>query len=141
MSTHPITSSEARDLRTLLTAVLDALTLPFDAPDYDERINERTAIARVVARDGLDEGPDRIGWNADWLRSKLAAEQMEANKREKERCRRCRTPFDPSDTAFDGRARHGETPFCRSCVDDCHEGGTEHVCLICDPARYGGEVK
>lgn len=56
-----------------------------------------------------------------------------------DRCARCKWTFDPNDTAFDGRARYRETPYCRSCVDRCHDGGAEHVCVVCDPARYGGE--
>lgn len=138
MSSNPTTSTEARDLRTLLEAVLDALTLDYAADDYDERIKERAGLAKVVVRDGLGE-PDRIGWNADWLRGKLRVEETEAAEREKNRCQRCRTPFNPDDARFDGRARHRDTPHCRSCVDNCREGGTEHVCVICDPARYGGE--
>lgn len=50
-------------------------------------------------------------------------------------CGRCRKPFDPTDTRFDGRARYGETPWCRSCVDNCHESQVEHACPVCDPAR------
>lgn len=132
-------SMEARDLRALLEAVRDALTLDHAVPNYDERIKERAGLAKVVVRDALDEGTDRIGWNADWLPSKLTAEQADADEREKNRCGRCRTAFDPADTAFDGRARHAETPWCRRCIDNCHEGSAEHVCPICDPARYGGE--
>ncbi|MVO84152.1 hypothetical protein GPA10_05045 [Streptomyces sp. p1417] len=54
-------------------------------------------------------------------------------------CAACRTAFDPADSRHDGRARYGLTDHCRRCVDRCHEGGAEHVCLICDPARYGGQ--
>lgn len=133
----PSPTAEARDLRALLEAVLDALTLPHDTPDYDERMRERTRIARVVAREALDEDPTRLGWNTDWIRSKLTAEQAEADEREKNRCQRCRTPFDPTDTAFDGHARYDETPWCRRCIDNCHEGDAFHVCPICDPSRYG----
>ncbi|MFF3912702.1 hypothetical protein ACFYZB_04325 [Streptomyces sp. NPDC001852] len=139
MSSQPNQNSEARDLRALLGAVLDAITLPHNTPEYAERIEDRASIARVVVREALDEDPARLGWNADWLRSRLATEQAEAEEREKNRCGRCRTPFDPTDTRFDGRARHQETPWCRRCVDNCHEGSAEHVCMICDPARYGGE--
>jgi hypothetical protein len=139
VSRKPTPTSEARDLRALLAVVLDAITLPYDTPDYDERIKERAGLAKVVIRDGLDV-PDRIGWNADWLRSKLTAEQAEADERVKNRCRRCHKPFDPADTTFDGRARHNDSPWCRSCVDNSHDGGTEHVCVICDPKRYGGTL-
>lgn len=53
-------------------------------------------------------------------------------------CARCRTPFDPADTRSDGRARHRLSDYCRRCISNCHEGGAEHVCVICDPARYRG---
>ena len=48
-----------------------------------------------------------------------------------EACGRCAVPFDPTDTAFDGRARYGETLFCRGCVDQCHEADAGHRCIIC----------
>jgi len=67
-------SSEARELRHLLAAVLDALTLDFAVDDYGERLKERACLARVVIRDGLDEP----AWNADWLRGKLRAEEADA---------------------------------------------------------------
>lgn len=47
-------------------------------------------------------------------------------------CGKCRKPFDPTDTSFDGRARHGVTSFCRRCVDLCHESTDAfHECVIC----------
>ncbi|MDV9168760.1 hypothetical protein R6V09_01200 [Streptomyces sp. W16] len=66
-------SSEARDLRHLLAVVLDALTLDFAVDNYSERLKERACLARVVIRDGLDEP----AWNADWLHSKLRAEEAD----------------------------------------------------------------
>jgi hypothetical protein len=80
MSEKPTNPGNARDLRQLLEAVLDALTLDYGVEDYDQRLKERAGIAKVVVRDGLDE-PDRIGWNADWLRGKLRAEEAEAAER------------------------------------------------------------
>jgi hypothetical protein len=50
-------------------------------------------------------------------------------------CGACAVPFDPADTRFDGHARHGETSWCRSCIDRCHEGDADHRCPIC---RDGG---
>jgi hypothetical protein len=48
------------------------------------------------------------------------------------KCAKCQQPFDPSDTRFDGRAQHAQTPFCRRCVDLCHESTDAfHVCPIC----------
>lgn len=73
----PDPAAEARALRELLEAVSDALSLPLDAPDYDERIVDRTRIVRVVVRDVLGGNPADIGWNADWLRSRLRAEEAE----------------------------------------------------------------
>lgn len=46
-------------------------------------------------------------------------------------CGRCAVPFDPTDTAFDGRARYSKTLFCRGCVDQCHEADAFHRCIIC----------
>ena len=135
---QPTPSSEERALRDLLAAVLDALTLPHDLADYDARVLRRAGLALVIAREALAEKPGNLGWNVDYLRAQLVKEETEAAVRAKNKCRSCGTPFDPNDTAFDGRARHGETPYCRSCIDNCHEGGTEHVCVICDPQRYGG---
>lgn len=138
----PTPSSEARDLRALLETIRDAITLPYDTPEYDQRIVERAGIARVVAEAALAGDPTNLGLEVDYLRHQLVAEQAEAEKKAKNRCRRCRTPFDPTDTRFDGRARHGETPFCRWCVDRCHESTDAfHACPICDPKRYGGEPR
>jgi hypothetical protein len=49
-------------------------------------------------------------------------------------CAKCKTPFDPTDTRFvDSRARYNDTPFCRSCVDRCHDSTDAfHRCVICD---------
>lgn len=54
-------------------------------------------------------------------------------------CGRCRRPFDPADTRFDGRARHRQSPFCRGCVDTCHESTDPfHKCPVC---TAGGEPR
>lgn len=74
MTGKPAAAAEARDLRDLLAAVLDALTLDYGVDDYDQRIKDRAGLAQVVIRDGLD-AVDRIGWNADWLRQKLREEE------------------------------------------------------------------
>jgi hypothetical protein len=130
-------TAEAAALRALLDAVLDAITVPFDAHDYDQRVLDRTAWVRSTVKAALAGDPGDLGWNVDYLRSKLAAEQADADKRAEGLCKRCHRPFDPSDTRFDGAARHKDTRFCRSCVDNCGDGGTEHVCVICEPERYG----
>lgn len=69
------------ELRQLLAVVLDALTLPYDTPDYNARILERAGLARTVVQGALTEEPADIGWEADYLRRKLAAEQADAEKK------------------------------------------------------------
>jgi hypothetical protein len=136
---QPPNPGDAHDLRTLLEAVLEAVTLPYDTPDYDRRILNRAAQARVLAVAALAEDPAGLAWNVDFLRQKLAQEQAEAAERENNRCRRCRKPFDPADLRHDGHGRYASTPWCRRCIDNCRDGSAEHVCIICDPQRYGGE--
>lgn len=68
------------------------------------------------------------------LRDFLAANAGEEAVAEQEAaaCAACRTPFDPSDTRHDGRARHGLTDHCRRCVDLCHESTDAfHICAVC----------
>jgi hypothetical protein len=136
--TEKPTPAEARDLRALLEVVLDAITLPFDAYDYDRRILDRTSWVRSTVKGALAEDPAELGWDVGYLRDRLAAEQAEAAERANNACKRCHRPFESTDTRFDGRGRYASTPWCRSCVDNCGDGGTEHVCVICEPKRYGG---
>lgn len=50
-------------------------------------------------------------------------------------CGRCHQRFESAGPAFDGRARYGDTPYCRRCIDRCHEStDSAHTCVIC-----GGE--
>jgi hypothetical protein len=132
-------STEALALRQLLEVAAEALTLPFGTHSYDQRILDRAAYVQCVVRGALAEDPADLAWNTDFLRSKLAAEQASADERAKNLCARCHQPFDPTDTRFDGHARHADTPWCRQCINNCHEGSAEHVCIICEPTRYGGE--
>lgn len=109
------------------------------------------------SRDGFSY-PEAYGAQREALRLLLRALGAEALSRVEQRagmpasggepirtchgqCQRCGHAFDPSDTRFDGHGRYRNTVFCRSCVDNCHEGSAEHVCVICDPKRYGGEVR
>ncbi|MFE8944518.1 hypothetical protein [Streptomyces sp. NPDC007856] len=71
-------STEARELRDLLAAIREALALPFGVADYQQRLLERAAWARTVADAVLDDPGEDIGWNADYLRGKLAALDAEA---------------------------------------------------------------
>ncbi|MFE9920440.1 hypothetical protein ACFYQA_02300 [Streptomyces sp. NPDC005774] len=51
---------------------------------------------------------------------------------EQAKCAKCQQPFDPTDTRFDGKAQQDGTPYCRRCVDRCHESTDAfHVCPIC----------
>lgn len=77
----PSNPGDARELRQLLAAVLEALALPYDTPRYDRRILERAMWARAAVKGALEEDPADIGWNADWLRGKLTAEETEAAAR------------------------------------------------------------
>lgn len=156
---QPPNPGDAHQLRQLLAAVLEAVTLDHDTPDHAHRMQERADWVRATLKGALAEDPAGIGWHADFLRSRLRAEEREAAARAArvsidrafladerpvpthDRCARCKWTFDPNDTRFDGHARHGETSYCRSCVDNCHEGGAGHVCVICDPSRYGGESR
>ncbi|MFI9079171.1 hypothetical protein ACIGW8_22325 [Streptomyces sioyaensis] len=61
----------------------------------------------------------------------------ESTRDDAETCGRCRLLFDPADTRFDGRARYRETPFCRGCVDACHE--STDACHRCPVCTAGGE--
>lgn len=61
-----------------------------------------------------------------------AAEADEMTADASEACGKCRQSFDPADTAFDGRARFYLTPYCRGCVDRCHDSEiADHRCVIC----------
>lgn len=63
-----------------------------------------------------------------------AAEDVDA-------CDRCHKPFDPTDARFDGRARHLYSPFCRRCVDRCHESTDAfHRCPVCRTDAEAGKV-
>ncbi len=47
-------------------------------------------------------------------------------------CARCKRPFDPADTRFDGLARFDQTEHCRGCVSRCHDAeSADHRCVIC----------
>ena len=71
-------TTEARELRDLLAAVLDALTLPHDVDDYQQRLTNRAGWAHTVIKAVVDSDREDVGWNADFLRSKLTAEQADA---------------------------------------------------------------
>lgn len=71
-ASHP---GDARDLRALLEAVADALTLPFDADRYEQQLSERAGWVETTVRRALDGPPAEIGWSAEFLRSRFPAAQ------------------------------------------------------------------
>ncbi|MFD7516058.1 hypothetical protein ACFV85_14825 [Streptomyces niveus] len=84
---------------------------------------ERLEVARVHMR--------AKGWQCDQAGDFCPAHRHAASA-EPTSCAKCRTAFDPTDGRFDGRARHARTPYCRHCIDRCHESTDAfHVCAIC----------
>ncbi|OIJ90893.1 hypothetical protein [Streptomyces colonosanans] len=69
-------SNEAADLRALLEAVFEALDV-----DGDCRIVDRALWARITVRGALDEEPEYVGWNARYLRRKIAEEAERQGKK------------------------------------------------------------
>ncbi|MDX3777758.1 hypothetical protein [Streptomyces europaeiscabiei] len=80
-STPTQNPGDARDLRNLLEAVLEAVTLPYDGTDHARRMETRADWVRATVKGALEEDPTGIGWNADFLRGRLAAEETEAAAR------------------------------------------------------------
>lgn len=83
MSKPPANFGNPADLRALLEATLEALTLPSDIDDYDQRLNARATWARVTLKGALEEAPEDIGWNIAFLRKQIAKEQADAAERAK----------------------------------------------------------
>lgn len=79
----------------------------------------------VALREFLAAEPDQDDMAALLPDPAAAVEASEA-------CGKCRQPFDSTDTRFDGHARFYLTPYCRSCVDACHDTEiADHRCVIC----------
>lgn len=81
MTTKPTPAEEARDLRNLLEAVLEAVTLSYEGLDHARRMETRADWVRATVKGALEEDPANIGWNADFLRGRIAAEETEAAAR------------------------------------------------------------
>lgn len=69
-------SGEARELRVLLEAVLEAVAIPYPATigeeeRHNEILNDRVMDARIALEGVLHRG-DEPGWTADYLRTRLA---------------------------------------------------------------------
>ncbi|MEU7155123.1 hypothetical protein [Streptomyces chrestomyceticus] len=83
-------------------------------------------------------GDEHIEWDRAAGRWRLVHDGEDAP--ETPACARCRQPFDPSDTRFDGRARHHGGPFCRRCVGACRYATDPfHRCVVCH-APEGGDA-
>lgn len=53
-------------------------------------------------------------------------------------CARCGSLFTSPGEPRDEHSRHAGSPWCRGCIDQCHEAGDGHQCVICAPASDGG---
>ncbi|MFF7880983.1 hypothetical protein ACH40F_08105 [Streptomyces sp. NPDC020794] len=89
------------------------------------------AVEGAAGEEGADPGTvlhavlDRLGITVPGAVEQPAVAESET-------CGKCKRPFDPADTAFDGRARYHLTPYCRGCVDRCHDNEiADHRCVIC----------
>ena len=117
-----------------------------EVPDYGAHLAEFIATARAAVPELLAE-IDRLKGQRKYLIAQLAKRDAETGRGDKalqafladpetvpaEACRKCGRPFDPTDTSFDGAARYRETPFCRRCIDNCHESTDAfHRCVICE---------
>lgn len=62
--------------RDLLTAILEALAIPYPATVGDSEVHDRILLDRVmdarVALEGVLQRGDDAGWSADYLRARLA---------------------------------------------------------------------
>lgn len=137
----------------------------YDAARREERrgtmsqVNEGLLLAALAAA-GVQLGRFErgiAGWLAGyepetvlvvigWIERARSAENLAVNwahhvaaSRTQPVCGRCRMPFDPADTRFDGRAEERSMPgYCRGCVGRCHDSEDAfHVCVICRPAESG----
>lgn len=139
------------DTRALLQQIAARLTA--ERPNHPMRDGIRTALALTFATRRHGYGTDRATRAEELLLAHAPAVELGMTRRQyaeelrqaaeggtqKPPCARCGKPFDPADTRFDGKARHRNSPWCRSCVDRCHESTDAfHVCPVCDPARNGG---
>ncbi|WP_262702011.1 MULTISPECIES: hypothetical protein [Streptomyces] len=72
------------------------------------------------------------GWQCDETGDFCPDHKPEEAQEEAAGCEKCKKPFDPTDARFNGRAQYNFSPYCRRCVDHCHESTDAfHVCVIC----------
>jgi hypothetical protein len=118
----------AREENTTAAAIKARVIWRADDPEAEDTAWE----CWLADPDGADDAPTGYVVNPIAVASAFEPSADET-------CGQCRKPFDPTDTLWDGRARHGDTPFCRACVDRCHDTEiADHRCQICaTPAERG----
>ncbi|MFG2618013.1 hypothetical protein ACGFXC_10335 [Streptomyces sp. NPDC048507] len=127
----------------------DTQTRPYTTPGRDG-IAEAALAALAEMRDLLHHTSGEPGsWayegdadpeltaGADELAGRLerAAKALRQSVREAKAgtavCAKCATPFEDDGKFLDSARRSAETPFCRACVDHCHDSEiADHVCVV-----------
>lgn len=93
-------------------------------------------IAQMVAEGWTVERVERVAGKRVHIMNPPAIE--EGTTGGTPRCGRCGRPFNPSDPRWDGSAQYQDTPYCRSCIDRCHESTDfAHQCVICRSVDEG----
>jgi hypothetical protein len=117
------------DVRVLLAEVRRLRARTLTESEYNSAWH---AVEGAAGEEGADPGTvlhavlDRLGIALP------GAEEQQPAVEPAEACGKCKTPFDPADTRFDGHARYRDTPYCRGCVDACHDNEiADHRCVIC----------
>ncbi|MFH8792242.1 hypothetical protein [Streptomyces sp. NPDC017941] len=107
--------------------------------DIAAALNAAAAVGMPVGIDLDGTLTDRNAWSVVWDRGAGRwtvagyddGEDVEAEQRP-DACAACGTAFDPADTRFDGHAKYTATPWCRRCVERCHDNEiADHRCVIC----------
>lgn len=128
----------ARAALELLGEVLEAAedaegALPIPLLRGQHMILDGRLLRVVGAWEEVDRGDGRVRWDIVTEAEEQPDTPADATAPQ-ERCKKCAQPFDPTDAAFDGRAQHRNEPFCRGCVDHCHD--TEIADHWCEIDRY-----
>jgi hypothetical protein len=136
------------------TASSGETTQPAPSPDRRERyaaaLREADTYAQLGNRQDLDRFVTAAITMADTeldpvYRSGYRTGRMHAGgqpTQTAEACANCRWTFNPDDTRFNGHARHRDTPFCRCCVDRCHDSEiADHQCAVCRTPAKGGDAR
>jgi hypothetical protein len=134
----------------LLTAIRDHVNVPLPSTDradelaWQKLMQERlvklhSSLSVALSEKWLDLFD--LSGEAAYIRARTADTPVtyglwEVAEPPPAACAACHRPFDPADTRWDGAARQRDTPFCRACVDRCHDSEiADHRCPVC---RDGG---